>query len=57
MGELEKSMLMEALVRFGRIEPCSGMTYESSFTRLGKKILFWFNDRTHSTRVIQKDLP
>lgn len=56
MSTIEKSLILEALKQYGRIEPCSGRSYESSFTKFKDKILFWFNDKDHSTRVIEKSL-
>ena len=53
---IKDSMIVIAKERHGKISPCGVKTLDQCFTIEGDLIIFWFNDKFGSTRVITKNL-
>jgi hypothetical protein len=59
MDNSKEELLKQALAIHGRIKPtCTRRTLEECFTTEDSKLIFWFNDKTGTTKVlIQEQSP
>jgi len=56
MEEIKQAMVNKAIKKYGDIKSCGSKTHEECFTQEGNILIFWFNDKSGSTRVITKNL-
>jgi len=51
--QIKEEMIIRAKEKYGEITPCSGhKDFTACFTVEQNIIMFWFNDKTKSTRMI-----
>ena len=52
ISELKRNLYSLAVLRFGKITPCRGRTFEECFTNNEGNLAFWFNDRNGNTHLV-----
>ena len=52
MKNLKKQLIKTAQEKFGKITPCLNQTFDSSFSIVDGKLIFWFNTEDHSTHTV-----
>jgi len=56
LEEIKQTMIDEVIKKHGSRFPCENKTFEESFTQEGDILMFWFNDKSGSTKIITKNL-
>jgi hypothetical protein len=46
-------LVREAMTRSGHVEPCDGKTLEECVTHFRGGHQLWYNDESHSTRMVE----
>jgi len=56
LEEIKQTLIDEAIKKHGNIFSCDGMQFKNCFTEEEGALIFWYNDKSGSTRVITKNL-
>ena len=49
-------LIKHAAEIYGDIKPCTGTTFQDSFTSEDKQLLFWFNDGKGNTHTLAEPI-
>jgi hypothetical protein len=57
MKDIERKLLLKALLKYQKIYPCGNKkNFSECFTTFGNNILFWFNTEDQSTHLLSEPL-